>query len=182
MYNVQLRGRVLQEIIGLRNLICKMQQAFYLRKRNFLHRAGLRGFDSRGLTVTLADAIDRANRKLSPSLHRRYFGETRDGGTVGCGRKNWFRGILRAILGRVHTKTCSDECTPSSSRRVPRVISKEDGIRKRGRSIESDRERFYGGKEGKGVEEGERAETLTLLRETLPEHSYMACNEQTEKQ
>jgi len=47
-------------------------------------------------------------------------------------RKNWFRRILRAILGRVHTKTRSDECTPSSSRRVPRVISKEDGIRKRG--------------------------------------------------
>lgn len=86
------------------------------------------------------------------------------------------------ILG--HTKMRSHECTPSS-RHVPRVISEEDEIRKRG---ETDRVgsrakvRFYGKEESKGVEEAERAEILTLLRETLPEHSYTACNEQAEKQ
>ena len=36
----------------------------------------------------------------------------------------------------------------------------------------------------KGLKRGgsEREETLIHLRETLPEHSYTACNEQAEKQ
>lgn len=102
------------------------------------------------------------------------------------GRKNWFRGILRAILGRAQPaairrralKMRPDECIRSSSRRVPCVIPRGDGIRKRRKLIESDRERGYDSTvEGKEIEkgEGERAETLTLLgetwRETLPRRS-----------
>lgn len=128
--------------------------------------------------------IDRANRKLPLFLHRRYFGEARR--RNGWDRKNWFRRILRAILGRVRTKTRSDECIPSSSRLIPRVISKEDGIRKRRRPIESDRKRRYDStvnRRVKGLKRGsEWEETHIHLRETLPEHSYTACNEQAEKQ
>lgn len=56
---------------------------------------------------------------------------------VGCDRKNWFCRILRAILGRVHTKTRLDECTSSSSWLVPCANSKKDGIRKRRGPIET---------------------------------------------
>lgn len=132
-------------------------------------------------TVTLADAsIVQIENCLYSCID--VISGKRDGGMVGCGRKNWLRGILRAILGQVHTKTCSDECTPSSSWRVPRVISKEDGIRKRGGRSSRIASNSTARRRAKGLKRGERAETLTLLRETLPEHSYTACNEQAEKQ
>lgn len=107
-----------------------LSNSFDLHKRNVLYCTGSVYVDCDSHTGW---RIDRANRKLPLFLHRRYFGEARRRNGWDVAGKIGSAGFYERSRGECTLKRGSDECTLSSSRRrVPRVISKEDGIRKWG--------------------------------------------------
>lgn len=178
----------------------------------FLSFRSTREFDLRGSRHSPRLKHRSYESKIAPILASTLFRESGAGGetALGLGWKNWFRRILRASLAQrvqpaaptnrwARTKMRSDECTPSSSsRRVPCVIAKGDGICKQGEGkrrqpIGSDRIASVGTIRGveetrervrlKGERKRKRTYALSPSAGKLSRNNRItACNERAEKQ
>lgn len=116
------------------NLICKTNQTHFPLTQNCTF------YIARVLFMRVAIVSGRSRKsKIASILASTLFRESATtewrvaGGKIGsAGFYERLSGECRARPAiRARTKMPSDKCTPSSSRRVPRVISREDGIRKR---------------------------------------------------